>query len=231
VQLGRRQGLERAAGPQVARRAAEHHPIPIDRLGEAPSAALAVRKCSTAAPSVSGPAGESSAHSLRAPGSGAHLSEESGAHLHGSGPPTRVRHPSLRRAKQRPQPVVVPAADWLGRKDSNLRSPDPESDAGSLAGARVALLGMNAQLTGGKPRTLASCCAIGPESGLPSGSQRYRSELQPPTLTHRSLFGWRSLKALSPFSLAPSLRLAGPTWSKPWTSRTTGTWGSAGRTV
>src|SRR6266508_3512219 len=49
-------------------------------LGEAPSAALAVRKCSTAVPSVSDPAAKLSAHLFRARGSGAHLSGESGAH-------------------------------------------------------------------------------------------------------------------------------------------------------
>jgi hypothetical protein len=45
------------------------------------------------------------------------------------GQPPKCGPQHLRRAKQQPQPVVVPAADWLGRKDSNLRSPDPESGA------------------------------------------------------------------------------------------------------
>ena len=31
----------------------------------------------------------------------------------------------------RPQHLVVSASDWLGRKDSNLRSPDPETCTGS----------------------------------------------------------------------------------------------------
>jgi hypothetical protein len=47
----------------------------------------------------------------------------------------RTQH--LRRAEQRPQPVVVSASDWLGRKDSNLRSPDPESGAARRPAAAV----------------------------------------------------------------------------------------------
>jgi hypothetical protein len=49
-------------------------------LGEAPSAAFAVRKCATAAPRRGPPGEESSAHASGATRSGAHLSGVSGAH-------------------------------------------------------------------------------------------------------------------------------------------------------
>ena len=96
-------------------------------LGEAPSAAFALRNRSTARPSVRC-SKESVAHVRVRPESGAQRSGESGAHCIES-PPWRLMPAPVQTTRccvsrvEKPQHVV----GWLARQDSNLESPDPES--------------------------------------------------------------------------------------------------------
>jgi hypothetical protein len=96
--------------------------------GDAPSAAFAARNSSTARPSVSCPR-ESDAHRSGCPESGAQRSVESGAQTISSAPCRRgVGAGQATRCWALLFGVGRILCNWLARKDSNLQSPDPESD-------------------------------------------------------------------------------------------------------
>src|SRR6266487_2512672 len=96
-------------------------------LGEAPSAPLAAKNNSIARPKLSWERSVSGAHAPGSHESGGHKSDVSDA-LATIRPPWRGLKsgqtlPAVVWSRARVPHLVV----WLGRKDSNLRSPDPES--------------------------------------------------------------------------------------------------------
>src|SRR5829696_5868502 len=152
-------------------------------LAAAPSAAFAERNRSTARPSVRCPS-ESGAHRLAAAESGAQRPGDSGAQ-------TMVvascDEPRVGVQARYARPSWVPTTtscgsvrSWLARKDSNLRSPDPESGALPLGHSPMSGAHSSARLLTARPSRYERTC-VGAESML----DRQRQESTPNHRTTR----------------------------------------------